>query len=164
MIGRTNAIAAGGIKTITGSITFSTARDSSTWAEDTTSNFDYAIIPANLIGFTPKLVLLAYTNVGYICAYSLEDKKVYGTSLGFNGIVFPDDSAYKIGGAGSWGYMPASLSAASATFVTLGGTQYAYVGTVKKGLWLHGDGSIRILQYRYSNATLTSPVSYIIYG
>lgn len=154
-IGRTNAIG-GKMKMVTGNISFSSQRDGYT---DYT--IDYAVIPASLIGFTPKIVLIGYTAVANLAICYLDEKVIYGNAV-FPYIVFPDGTAQYFSGTYSLKQIGASTDM---SYTVLGGTQYAYSNHWgRNAIWFHDDGSLRLAAYRNTSSNKTQDVTYIAYG
>ena len=153
-IGRTNAVTSG-MKMITGEVSFSSQR-----YEYTDYTIDYAVIPASLIGFTPKIVLLGYTTARILGIYYPDEKVIYGTPI-LPYIVFPDGTAQYFSGTS---FEPTGAST-DVSYIVLGGTQYAYKNSWdRKTIWFHNDGSLRLTTYRYTSDDTTSNMRYIIHG
>ena len=156
MIGRTNAGGGGGVKTVTGTVSFT---------KYSTSSANYyahcAVIPASLIGFKPKMVLLGITSDTALSAYSVDEKTLYG-GLVCDTAVYPDGTATKFT---ETNVLQKSGENTSVDYITLGGTEYAYVpNTSRKVAWFHSDGSVRLAFGTMLSAGATEDMTYILCG
>ena len=157
MVGRTNAGGCG-MKVVTGTVSLSSYKQTGT---DYTT--DYAIIPASSIGFTPKIVLICRTDSNILGAYPISEKVLYGNNI-FENAVYPDLDALYFSSTYTW---TQSGTSTNVSYITISGTQYAYVANTSKYadvVWFHQDGSIRFTMGRYTGDTGISSLGYVILG
>ena len=157
MIGRTNA-GGGGLKMVTGTVSALNYKQTGT---DYTT--DYWIIPASLIGFTPKILIVGRTDATIACVHSIDERLLYGDKL-FNKAVYPDLAALYFSSSYVW---KQSGTSTSVNYITINGTEYAYVPNAWNNanvVWFHEDGSIRFTKGRYTDDSSFGTIGYVVLG